>query len=130
MLLDASYLIDLEQELAQRQFGPAVAFAGANRTLRPRISVVTVGEMAAGAANEAAVRRFLSRYRVVALRVEIAFLAGRLDRAMAARGARLGENDNWIAATALYYGEPLVTNDADFDRVAAVVGLPLKVRRY
>jgi predicted nucleic acid-binding protein len=33
-----------------------------------------------------------------------------------ASGNRLGENDNWIAGTALYYGVPLVSNDHDFIR--------------
>src|SRR3954463_5346958 len=118
MLLDSSYLIDLEEEIACRQFGPAMAFAHAHRRAAPRISVVTLGEIAAGGADEPSTRRFLARYRVITLKPEIAYLAGRLERALAARGQRLGENDNWIAATALYYGEPIVTNDHDFARVA------------
>ncbi|MDO8540485.1 MAG: type II toxin-antitoxin system VapC family toxin [Opitutaceae bacterium] len=129
MLLDSSYLIDLEEELAERKFGPAIAFANAHRRSAPRISIITVGELAAGAADEAATRRFLSRYRVITLKPQIAYLAGRLERALSARGQRLGENDNWIAATALYYGEPIVTNDNDFTRVLRA-GLPLKVLRY
>lgn len=129
MLLDSSYLIDLEEELAGRTFGPAMAFASAHRRSAPRISIITVGELAAGAADEMATRRFLSRYRMVTLKPQIAYLAGRLERALAARGQRLGENDNWIAATALYYGEPIVTNDQDFVRVVRA-GLPLKVVRY
>jgi predicted nucleic acid-binding protein len=78
-----------------------------------------------------AVARLLPResFSAVIKRTEIAYLAGRLDRVLTAGGARLGENDNWMAATALYSGEPLVTNDADFDRVVAA-GLPLKVWRY
>lgn len=129
MLLDSSYLIDLEEELAERKFGPAIAFASAHRRSAPRISIITVGELAAGAVDETATRRFLSRYRVIALKPQIAYLAGRLERALSARGQRLGENDNWIAATALYYGEPIVTNDNDFARVLRA-GLPLKVLRY
>jgi predicted nucleic acid-binding protein len=129
MLLDSSYLIDLEEEIAERKFGPAIAFANAHRRSVPRISIITVGELAAGAADEAATRRFLSRYRVIALKPQIAYLAGRLDRALSAKGQRLGENDNWIAATALYYGEPIVTNDNDYARVVRA-GLPLKVQRY
>lgn len=129
MLLDSSYLIDLEHEIAEKRSGPAMRFAMRNRRAVPRISVITLGEMAAGAADEVQVRVFLSRYRVVAVRPEIGFLAGRLERALAAKGRRLGENDNWIAATALYYGEPLVTNDNDFDRVEPA-GFPLKVLRY
>jgi predicted nucleic acid-binding protein len=74
-------------------------------------------------------RRFLARYRVITLKPQIAYFAGRLERALTARGQRLGENDNWIAATALYYGEPMVTNDNDFARVVRS-GLPLKLLRY
>ena len=33
------------------------------------------------------------------------------------KGRRLGENDNWIAATALQYSATLVYADGDFDRV-------------
>jgi predicted nucleic acid-binding protein len=129
MLLDSSYLIDLEEEIAGGGFGPAIAFAHTLRRSAPRISVVTLGELAAGAANEQAMRRFLSRYRVISLKPEIAWLAGRLERALATTGRRLGENDNWIAATALYYGEPIVTNDNDFARVVQA-GLPLRILRY
>ncbi len=129
MLLDSSYLIDLEEELAERKFGPAIAFANAHRRSAPRISVVTVAELAAGSPDETATRRFLARYRVITLKPQIAYLAGRLERALSAHGQRLGENDNWIAATALYYGEPLVTNDHDFAR-AVRAGLPLKLLRY
>jgi hypothetical protein len=129
MLLDSSYLIDLEEEIAARRFGPASAFATAHRQSAPRISIITVGELAAGAADESAMRRFLARYRVITLKPQIAYFAGRLERALTARGQRLGENDNWIAATALYYGEPMVTNDNDFARVVRS-GLPLKLLRY
>lgn len=129
MLLDSSYLIDLEEEIAAKTFGPAIAFAHAHRRSAPRISVVTVGEFAAGAADEQRTLRFLSRYRIISLKPEIGYLAGRLERALAAVGRRLGENDNWIAATALYYGEPIVTNDNDFARVMAA-GLPLRILRY
>ena len=129
MLLDSSYLIDLEEETTDQKFGPAIAFAHAHRRLAPRISIITLGELAAGASDEVRTRRFLAHYRVVALKPEIAYLAGRLERALSARGQRLGENDNWIAATALYYGEPIVTHDGDFSRVARA-GLPLKILRY
>lgn len=129
MLLDSSYLIDLEEEIAGRKFGPAIAFAHAHRRLAPRISIITLGELAAGAADEAGTRRFLARYRVITLKPEIGYFAGRLERALSAKGQRLGENDNWIAATALYYGEPIVTNDNDFARVVRA-GLPLKLLRY
>jgi predicted nucleic acid-binding protein len=51
--------------------------------------------------------------------------AAELDRVLIAIGARIGEMDTLIAGTALYYGQPLVTNDTDFDRING-----LRVLRY
>ena len=36
------------------------------------------------------------------------------------RGQRLGENDTWIAATALHYSATLIHTDGDFERVAEI----------
>ena len=33
---------------------------------------------------------------------------------------RLGENDNWIAGFCRYYGQPIISRDAAFDRVRAL----------
>lgn len=79
-------------------------------------STVTVGELASGS-DEEALRFFLRRLRKIALTEAIAYRAGALDRALAQRGARLGENDNRIAATALHYSATLVHVDGDFKRV-------------
>ena len=43
-----------------------------------------------------------------------------VDREQIRRGARLGENDNWIAGFARYYREPVISRDRAFDRVAGV----------
>ncbi len=79
-------------------------------------STVTVGELAAGA-DEEATRFFLRRLRKIALSEAIAYRAGALDRQLAGVGKRLGENDNWIAATALHLAATLVFSDGDFQRV-------------
>jgi len=34
-----------------------------------------------------------------------------------AAGVRPGENDNWIAGFCRYYGQPIISRDAAFDRV-------------
>jgi predicted nucleic acid-binding protein len=48
---------------------------------------------------------------------QVAWEAGRIERELAEDGARLGENDNWIAATARTWGLRLVSRDAAFTRV-------------
>lgn len=116
LLLDSTALIELERELAEGEIGPVRAFLGRRKGEDLACSVVTVGELAAGA-QEAEVRVLLRRLRKVPVAEAIAYRAGELDRALRQRGVRLGENDNWIAATALHYSATLVYADGDFDRV-------------
>lgn len=116
LLLDTSALIDLEQELAEARVGPVRAFIGKNKSEDLACSTVTVGELASGS-DEETVRFFLRRLRKLPLTEPIAFRAAALDRVLAGSGWRLGENDNWIAATALQYAATLVFADGDFLRV-------------
>jgi predicted nucleic acid-binding protein len=116
LLLDTSALIDLEEELARARVGPVRRFLGRTRKAPLACTTVTVGELASGG-DEAAVRFFLGRVRKLPLTEAVAYRAGELDRQMARAGQRLGENDNWIAATALLYSATLVYAHGDFDRV-------------
>ena len=116
LLFDTSALIDLERELADGRVGPARAYLGRNQGESMACSTVTVGELATGA-DEAGIRIMLQRIRKIPLTEAIAYRAGRLDRTLLQAGRRLGENDNWIAATALHYSATLVYSDGDFDRV-------------
>ena len=102
LLLDTSALIDLEQELAHDTVGPVRTFLGRHRGEALACSTVTVGELASGA-DEESVRFFLRRLRKIPLDEGIAYRAGELDQHLARSGMRLGENDNWIAATALRF---------------------------
>ena len=116
LLLDASLLIELERELAHASVGAIRTFLGQNRGEMLACSTVTVGEFASGTDAEAA-RFFLRRLRKIPLDEAIAYRAGELDRTLARLGKRLGENDNWIAATALHLSATLVHVDGDFRRV-------------
>jgi len=71
-------------------------------------------------ANPEDVRPLLTRYRQLRLTPEIAFAAASVDRELILLGQRLGENDNWIAGFCRYYGQPIVSRDAAFDRVRAL----------
>jgi predicted nucleic acid-binding protein len=116
LLLDTSILIDLERELGARDVGPVRTFLGQNKDQELACSTVTVGELAAGG-DETAIRVFLSRLRKISLSEAVAYRAGQLDRVLSRQGRRLGENDTWIAATALHYSAILVHTDGDFERV-------------
>jgi predicted nucleic acid-binding protein len=117
MFLDTTFLINLEEELENNHIGPARRFLAGHRNERHAVSVVAMGEVAAGMVASAQARSLLSKFRVVTLKPEIALAAADVDRQLMRQGARLGENDNWIAGFAVYYGVPLVSNDLAFDRV-------------
>ncbi|HEY3756790.1 MAG TPA: type II toxin-antitoxin system VapC family toxin [Opitutaceae bacterium] len=122
MLLDSNFLIDLHDELRRKDGadGPAKRFMRANKAQPMVITPVTASEYAAGIRNEREARRFLRRFRVVALGRDIALFASRLDREQSAKGTRLGENDTWQAAVALRFDLTLVTSDDDFELAAGI----------
>jgi len=51
-------------------------------------------------------------------------MAALVERELMLVGARLGENDNWIAGFCRYYGQPLISRDRAFDRVGGLRRLP------
>ena len=117
MFLDTNFLIELEDELAERRVGPARTFLARHRAEASNISVISVGEFAAGVRDSETARNFLSRFRVVTLKPEIALEAADIDRELMISGGRLGENDNWIAGFCRYYGQAVISRGAAFDRV-------------
>jgi predicted nucleic acid-binding protein len=122
LLLDTNFLIDLHAELRRRDGadGPAKRFMRANKSLPMAITPVTANEYAAGIRNEREARRFLRRFRMIALGRDIAFCASRIDREQSSKGHRLGENDTWQVAVALRFGLTIVTDDKAFDTVPQV----------
>ena len=117
MICDTTFLSDLQHEMERSIRGPARQFLADHRTSSMLTTVISAGELAViFPANEAA-RQFLSKYRVLRLTPEIAYVAAIIDRELIASGGRLGENDNWIAGFCRYYRQPIISRDAAFDRV-------------
>jgi len=75
---------------------------------------VSVGEFAEGFEDIRSVEAFLSPFRVLQLSRAIAYRMATLQRSL---GQRLGENDAWIAATALVYHASIVGRERGFARV-------------
>ena len=113
MLLDTAFFIDLADEAKARQAGPCAAWLRAHRQHTKRVSVITLGEYAVGS-NARETLRFFRGYQPIALGVATAISAGRLQASL---DFEMGENDLWIAATALRFNWPLVTRDKAFARV-------------
>jgi predicted nucleic acid-binding protein len=114
LLLDTSCLVALEEELAQRRPGPASAALGAHRHESAAISIVTVGEFAEGFEDPQEFGNFIQRFRVVQLSRAIAWRTAQMQASLP---QRLGENDAWIAATAMAYDATLIARDGAFARV-------------
>lgn len=100
-----------------------------SRPERPLISIVTVGEIRSlaeqwhwGERKRHILNSVLSQLVVVRLaQGEITLRYAELDfhnRKVAKPARPIGENDTWIAATAMATGGTLITTDSDFDHLA------------
>lgn len=96
------------------------------------VSVVTLAELHAGvlvaAGTEARAARLgtleaLGDMEVLAPGEQAALAWARMRVHLAEGGRRVNVNDVWIAATAVAYGLPVVTQDSDFDPLEGVGGL-------
>jgi len=117
MLTDSTFWIDLGDELEAREAGPTRQFLASHRAFHLEVSIITWGELASGVNSPAELDHLLRRVRILNLHLHVAWEAGRIERELAERGARLGENDNRIAATARVWGLRLVSRDEAFERV-------------
>jgi predicted nucleic acid-binding protein len=117
MICDTNFLSELYDEQQAGLQGPAAAFLARHRQAPFLVTVISLGEVAVIFPDQRDARRFLGRYRTLRLTPEVAYLGAVIDRELMAAGGRLGENDNWIAAFCRYYGQPLISRDAAFDRV-------------
>jgi tRNA(fMet)-specific endonuclease VapC len=114
LLLDTSFLVEYETELATDAVGPARRLLR-SRSLEPvAISIITLGEFAEGFENIHDVEAFLSRFRMIPLSRAIAYKTAAMQAHLP---QRLGENDAWIAATALAYRAELAGREQAFARV-------------
>lgn len=123
VLLDTSVFIALETSRGVRA-DPT--------TWDMRISPVTLAELKAGVLSATTNEHRLMRLRTVEMAVEIPLLAidewvadewAALRSWLADAGRRLDVNDLWIAATAIRYDVPVITQDNDFFVVSGIRGL-------
>ena len=113
MILDTTFLIDLEREMMKKTPGKAMKFLKDHPGDVMRICVITLGELSEGYAegSEKELQEMTAPYDIVEIGKETALIYGRFSRAQRAAGCRIGDNDLWIAATARELDEPLVTRD-------------------
>jgi predicted nucleic acid-binding protein len=121
LLLDTSILIHLVRD---NWIGRTINSRFRLRTgpEKPLVSILTVGESLAfarklswGPAKAAALESLFEDLVVVDLSDEILELYAKVDFFLSRSGQPIGQNDMWIAATAIASGAHLLTTDKDFD---------------
>lgn len=121
MILDSTFLVDLERERRRCEEGGAVRFLQAHRAVAFGITFTIAGELAAGPSlggNRERWEQFLRPFRFYDYNADVAWAFGQTYRHLRQVGQLIGANDLWIAATALAWDVALVTrNTRDFERV-------------
>jgi len=118
MLYDTEFLIAYTNGYKGVGKARAARFLAAHAESGLFISRITWMEFSSGVATRAEADHATSRFSVLEIDDKLAWHAARVRRYLQAQGIPIGDHDVWIAATALAYGLPLVSNNSrHFDRV-------------
>ncbi len=119
MIFDTDFLIAYGKGSKALSKAKARAYVDALPAGEPLlISRVTWMEFAVGYETKAEADSESRRFTVVEFDNELWFSASRISRDLSRRGQRIGTPDCMIAATAIAYGQAMVTlNQAHFSRV-------------
>jgi tRNA(fMet)-specific endonuclease VapC len=120
LILETTFLIDLERERRRGGRGPAHGFLSDHPGARLCITPTIAGELASGLdpGERTAWEELLSALSMLEVDREVCWQYGRLFRFLKQNGLLIGANDLWIAATALVHDTPLVTrNHRHFRRI-------------
>lgn len=118
LILESTFLVDLERAHHRGVPDPAVAFLEANHDARLYLPFVVAGEMASGISmrDRARWEAFLAPFYVLPSTPEVSWQFGRAYRHLRDNGNLIGANDLWIAATGLAYEMPVLTRNVDHFR--------------
>lgn len=128
LILETTFLIDLERELIAQTTGPAQAFLNANTSESLYITFTIAGELASGRrpSDRSLWARSIQPFEVLHSNADVCWEFGRIHRFLRTNGLLIGTNDLWIAATAVAYDKHVVTrNVREFQRIPG-----LTVRTY
>ncbi len=118
LILETTFLVDLEREVRRQSPGPATACLEREADSLLSVTFTVAGEMAAGASlhERPAWEEFLAAYRVLGCTSDVCWQYGEIYRHLQRHGTLIGTNDLWIAATARAHGLPVVTRNVEHYR--------------
>jgi predicted nucleic acid-binding protein len=118
LILESTFLIDLEREDQQGRPGGAIDFLEAHDDARFYLPFIVAGELAAGISmrDRARWEAFVAPFYVLPSTPDVSWHYGRAFRHLRDNGNLIGANDLWIAATGLAYAMPVVTRNAEHFR--------------
>lgn len=118
LIVETTFLIDLEREHNRGTPGSAMAFLEANGDTRLYLPFVVAGELGAGTSLSERGRweTFLAPFYVLPSTPTVSWEYGRAYRYLQDNGRLIGGNDLWIAATALAYQMPVLTRNTEHYR--------------
>ena len=111
MIFDSTFFVALHRELQRGVTGPAQAFLRQHADEVPGMSEITRGKLARGFSSRAAWTDFCDRFVNFPFNDAVAWRAAVIFADLRRRGVPTGENDLWIAATAIEADETLVTRN-------------------
>lgn len=125
LILETTFLIDLERELHSGESGPAQVFLEQHAPSPLFITFTVAGELAAGMALDRRHRWeiLIAPFRVLPCNADVCWEYGQLYRYLRTNGLLIGANDLWIAATAVASGKALVSRNARYFRRVPRLGV-------
>ena len=120
MILETTFLVDLDREISQGIDGAAQQFLERRADERLYITSTVAGELAAGPRVEdrGNWEALVSPFRILEINRDVCWEYGKAYRYLRENGLLIGANDLWIAATGIAYRTAVVTrNERHYRRV-------------
>lgn len=112
MIFDSEFVIAMSRRPGSALRARAETFLSIGRPVVAYVARATVCEVATGCITRPEANALLRDFTVIEIDDDVSWYASRIARQLKGTGMHIGDNDVWIAATALVFGLPLVSNNA------------------